>query len=94
MAGGQERQLIGDVRGVLVQALEHEAVGKRSGGVEQAVGHGQADGKPALGILAVCMLLTAAAQVIVSRASTTPRPTTPRHTRPTAHRMTAFCGSL
>ena len=64
-AGGQERQLIGDVRGVLVQAFEHEAVGKRPGGVEQAVGHGQADGEPALGILAVRVLLTAAAQVIV-----------------------------
>ena len=63
--GGEEGQLVCDVRGVLVERLKHQRIGKGTGCVEQTVGDGQADGKPTFSILAVGVLLTARAKIIV-----------------------------
>ena len=64
-AGGQEGQLVGDVRGVLVERFQHQRVGEGAGGIQQTVGDRQADGQPAFGVLAVGVLLTARAQLVV-----------------------------
>ena len=56
--GGQEGQLVGHVGGILVESLQHQAVGKGARRVQQAVGNGQAQGQPALGVFAVGVLLT------------------------------------
>ena len=61
----QKRQLIGAVGGVRVKAREHAAVGKRAGRVEQAVGHRQREGEPALGVAVVRGRLARAAQLVV-----------------------------
>ena len=61
----QERQLIRAVGRVRVKASQHEAVGKRTGGVEQAVGHRQREREPALGVAVVRGGLPRAAQLVI-----------------------------
>ena len=47
------------------KTVEHERVGKRTGRVEQAVGHRQADGQPRFGVLVVGGRLTGLTELVV-----------------------------
>ena len=61
----QERQLIGAVGAVLVQRLQHAAVGKRAQRVQQTVDDGQHQGQGGLGVAVVAGLLAGGAEVVV-----------------------------
>ena len=76
-AGEQEGQLIGHVGAGLIVAggrgggndgldlAQHHAVGEGAGGIQQAVGDGQRQSQPALGVLEVAHFLTGSAQLII-----------------------------
>ena len=64
-AHDQEGQLIGAVGAVLVQHLQHAAVGKGAQRVQQAVDDGDQNGDPALGVVVVGGVLPGAAELLV-----------------------------
>ena len=63
--GEEEGQLIGDVRGILIQRFQNEAVGERSRRIENTIGNRQEQRKQGLGILVIARLLTGGAKLVV-----------------------------
>ena len=61
----QESQLIGRVGGVLIQCFQHDAVGKSSEGIQQAVDYRNSDGQPAFRIVIIRRILTGTAQLLI-----------------------------
>ena len=61
----QEGQLIGAVGAILVQSLQHLAVGEGAQGVQHAVENGQHQRQGGLGVLIVADLLASQAQLVV-----------------------------
>ena len=64
-ADKEERQLIGDIRAVLVEHLEHKTVGKGAQRVEQTVDHGDREGDPAFGVVVIGCVLARPSQLLV-----------------------------
>ena len=63
--GEEEGQLVGDVRGILIQRFQNEAVGECSRRIENTIGNRQEQRKQGLGILVIARLLTGGAKLVV-----------------------------
>ena len=64
-ADDKEGQLVGDVRGVLIDYLQNAAVGKGAERVKQAIDYRDKYGDPALGVVPVASVLPCAAKLLV-----------------------------